>query len=178
MTELLKQNAAPDERVTAEFKRLADSWYAGWSHKGRAGFMEALRLAYELGSAPSEIPRKPAYHDSLIEECAQVCERRAVAWDSAVREGSEQRAYEETVLMECAQNIRAIKFSASTQSATTRISDQQERDIWDRAIKAAVDECFRLDKKGKDDHRNSWMGNAAAAICKLYAPDITKDSEY
>jgi len=58
------------------------------------------------------------------------------------------------------------------------ISDEQERHVWDMAIKAAIDECWRLDQKGKDDHRNSWMGNAASAITKLYAPDLTKDSEY
>jgi hypothetical protein len=58
------------------------------------------------------------------------------------------------------------------------VTNEQERAIWDSAIRAAIDECWRLEQQGKDDHRNSWMGNAVAAITKLYAPDLTKDSEY
>lgn len=57
-------------------------------------------------------------------------------------------------------------------------SDEQERALWDSAITAALKECYRLNSGGKDDQRDSWMGNAVKAISKLYAPDLHKDSEY
>lgn len=50
--------------------------------------------------------RLSATRSNVAEECAKICEARAVAWDASVREGSEQRGYEETVLMECAAAIR------------------------------------------------------------------------
>mgnify|MGYP001613738238 CR=1 FL=1 len=38
---------------------------------------------------------------------------------------------------------------------------------WDKAIDAAIEECWRLEDRGKTDHRKSWMGNAAHAILLL-----------
>lgn len=47
--------------------------------------------------------------EAVLEQCAGICEHRASEWDSSVREGSEQRAYEETVLLEVAARIRSLK---------------------------------------------------------------------
>jgi hypothetical protein len=41
------------------------------------------------------------------------------------------------------------------------------RNQWNAAIDAAMQECQRLLDHGKDDHRDSWMGNAIAAIERL-----------
>lgn len=61
-----------DEKVAAEFKRLADSWYAGWSHKGRQGFIEALRAAFELG--------KQGYVSSDAQDAARYRWMRSSRW--------------------------------------------------------------------------------------------------
>ena len=42
---------APEE-LRAEFQRLADAWYAGWSMKGRDGFKQALWIAFNMNQAP------------------------------------------------------------------------------------------------------------------------------
>lgn len=62
----------------------------------------------EDGCCPPEKCQK-ARRSEIIEECAKICEQRALAWDASVREGSEQRAYEETVLMECAAAMRRLE---------------------------------------------------------------------
>lgn len=66
-------------------------------------------LRIHLGATPSET----AMPDNVLELAAQVCEARALEWDAAVREGSEQRGYEETVLMECAAKIRSLRTLVS-----------------------------------------------------------------
>ena len=38
---------------------------------------------------------------------------------------------------------------------------------WNDGLHDAVDECQRLEDKGKDNHLNSWMGNAMIAILRL-----------
>jgi hypothetical protein len=38
---------------------------------------------------------------------------------------------------------------------------------WNDAIWAAISECQRLEQRGKDNHLDSWMGNAMEAIGKL-----------
>lgn len=45
----IEGEAKASDAAEAYFKKLADSWYAGWSHKGRTGFMQSLRIAYEMG---------------------------------------------------------------------------------------------------------------------------------
>jgi hypothetical protein len=44
---------------------------------------------------------------------------------------------------------------------------------WNEAIWAAIQECQRLEQRGKDNHLDSWMGNAMEAIGKL-----TRDDEF
>ncbi len=41
------------------------------------------------------------------------------------------------------------------------------RNAWDAALTLAVDACNKLESFGKEDHRDSWMGNAVTAIDKL-----------
>ncbi len=50
------------------------------------------------------------------------------------------------------------------------MTDDDEKDLWNQAIDAAIKECCRLLDHGKDDHLDSWMGNAINAIGKLRAP--------
>ena len=56
------------DHMKEEFKKWSDSWYAGWSSKGRHGFLQALAMAFERGQSV-----RPEGRDSIIEECARVC---------------------------------------------------------------------------------------------------------
>ena len=46
---------------------------------------------------------------AAIERCEKVCRERATAWAKSVAEGSEQDAYERTVLGECADAIAKLR---------------------------------------------------------------------
>jgi len=54
---------------------------------------------------------------------------------------------------------------------------EEYRYVWDAAITKAIDECQRLLAQGKDDHSDSWMGNAIAAIVRLSALDAAPEGE-
>lgn len=41
--------------------------------------------------------------------------------------------------------------------------------VWNAALDSAAKECERLEVHGKNDHRDSWMGNAEKAIRSLMA---------